>query len=261
MCSEHVAVALGLALLSILSSACSVKEDRTPCPCTFRIDLSRVDAGILLAHGYDRLHVGVGGIPDTTVSIEGMPAELVYDVPRGALQSFVLAAPDTCVGVDGSVRVPPGSQFPEVYAHYMHGRISLALTDVVRLRKSYCLLEMLVTEAEPYRASLTVSGAVVGYDGGGGLLDGTFSVRVVPDGDGRCSVRIPRQADGSLRLTMDYGDSERRTFAIGEYILSSGYDWAAEDMEDISIKVSLSRAYLSFSTELFGETVGIEVTV
>lgn len=247
-------------LLSVcLLSSCSVKEDRADCPCTLRINLSRVDRGRLMECGYDKLHIGAGSFPDSPVQLEGMPEEIVYDVPRGALHSFALAAPDSCVSADGSVAVLEGCQFPEVYSHYMLGTISRARTDTVRLHKSWCTLEIRLMETSVPHAAVEVSGTISGYDSLGELLEGRFAVRTVPDTDGVCTVRVPRQRDGSLRLSLEQDRSLSRTFAIGESILAQGYDWTAADLEDISILVNLSSARLAFSADLYDEIPGVEV--
>lgn len=254
-----LATVMALAVAVTLSSGCTVLEDRTGCPCTFRVNLSRVDTEELLAHGHDVLHVGVKD--DVPVPLAYLPEEIIYDVPRGEVRLFAVAAPDMYVETDGTVAVAPGEEFPEVYTHYMQGLISLARTDTVFMHRNHCSLRIRLLEEDAFRSSLEVSGMVRGYDPAGGLLAGDFRVDVSPDGDGVCAVRIPRQADGSLRLTFDKGTDVQRTYAIGEYIIAGGYDWTAPDLEDISVSVSLSRIRLEFSTALYPETVHIDVVI
>ena len=56
---------------------------------------------------------------------------------------------------------------------------------------------------------------------------------------------LPVQMDGSLRLNvMAYDGTLLRSFALGEYILQSGYDWNAEDLEDIRIEVDIVHSSL-----------------
>lgn len=251
--------AVAMLLPAGLLSSCSVKEDRTECPCTLRVNLSRVDSGRLMERGYDKLHIGAGSFPDSPVQLEGMPEEVVYDMPRGALHLFALAAPDSCVSADGAVVVHEGSQFPEVYAYYMAGAIKRSRTDTVRLHKSWCTLEIRLMEAPAPHAAVEVSGTISGYDALGELVEGRFAARAMPDAGGVCAVRVPRQRDGSLRLSLEQGRAVSRTFAIGESILAQGYDWTADDLEDISIIVNLSSAQLAFSADLYDGIPGLDV--
>jgi hypothetical protein len=46
---------------------------------------------------------------------------------------------------------------------------------------------------------------------------------------------LPRQIDASLMLEVDDGKGGYKAFALGQYIVSSGYDWTAEDLEDITV--------------------------
>lgn len=254
-----LAAVVVLAFIVTLPSGCTVQEDRSGCLCTFRVNLSCVDTEELLAHGHDMLHIGVkDAVP---VPLACLPEEMIYDVPRGEVSLFAVAAPDMYVEADGSVSVAPGEEFPEVYTYYMQGNISLVRTDTVFMHRNHCNLQIKLLEEDAFRSSLEVSGTVRGYDSAGGLVGGEFRVDVSPDGNGVCTVRIPRQADGSLRLTFDKGTAVQRTYAIGEYIISGGYDWTAPDLEDISVSVSLSRIRLEFSTQLYSETVRIDVVI
>ena len=46
---------------------------------------------------------------------------------------------------------------------------------------------------------------------------------------------LPRQMDASLMLVIDDGGGSPQAFALGQYIVSSGYDWTAPDLEDITV--------------------------
>ena len=52
---------------------------------------------------------------------------------------------------------------------------------------------------------------------------------------------LPRQSDASLMLYIDDGDTSVKAFALGQYIVSGGYDWTADDLEDISVSIDFAQ--------------------
>ena len=48
-------------------------------------------------------------------------------------------------------------------------------------------------------------------------------------------MKVPRQMDASLMLEVEDENGISKSFAIGEYIMASGYDWNAEDLSDITV--------------------------
>lgn len=253
----HRLLPLVVVTVGVVVGGCSIKEDRVDCLCTLRLDLSGVDSGQLVNGGYEKLHVGAGSLPDSTLSLLEMPAEVVLDVPRGPLESYVLASDDRYIEQDGSLRIPYGQQCPVTLSHYLHSEINLWLTDTVSLHKNYSNLHIRFEGLEADYISLEVSSNVAGYDATGGLLEGDFRyVPAVVDGSLSYSCRIPRQGqDGALRLTVFYKGAELRSFALGWYILQSGYDWDAPDLEDIEMQISLTRTSITFQSDLWSKTI------
>ena len=78
--------------------------------------------------------------------------------------------------------------------------------------------------------------------------------------DGAGSVCLPRQRDGSLSLRILFPDSgDIRSFPLGEYILQSGYDWNAADLEDIDVEVDFSLTGVSFTIDAWKKTLYFEI--
>ena len=48
-------------------------------------------------------------------------------------------------------------------------------------------------------------------------------------------------------LELDDGTSVQKTFALGEYIVSSGYDWAAEELEDLTVTLDFQITYVKIT--------------
>ncbi|MBQ2875254.1 MAG: hypothetical protein IJE85_08150, partial [Bacteroidales bacterium] len=65
------------------------------------------------------------------------------------------------------------------------------------------------------------------------------------NGDGICSIVLPRQIDDSLVMELDNDTGILTRFALGEYIAESGYDWNAPDLEDIVIDLDFAVTHLT----------------
>lgn len=88
-----------------------------------------------------------------------------------------------------------------------------------------------------------------GMRGIGMVLCGYFDYSPLTDDPESCSFRLPRQMDNSLQLVISAPGAPRRTFALGNYIARSGYDWNAYDLDDIIMN-------LDFAENGFTVTVG-----
>ena len=122
---------------------------------------------------------------------------------------------------DGGVVIPEGEECPPLYL-------------------GVCRVD---TDKETSRVDLP-RGNVCGYGRDGRPTEGGFVYRPALSSTGLCRVRIPRQTDGSLVL--DFGGGF--VFALGKYIVESGYDWEKADLEDIVMDVDISLTTITFHT-------------
>ena len=102
--------------------------------------------------------------------------------------------------------------------------------------------------------------------------------------NGVYQVRVPRQVDNSLELVMveipdqvgyDGGraghdgvrtedDGERAVvnrLPLGEYIIRSGYDWAAKDLSDVSVALDLEKQQVMVTVSGWDEIVVMDVVI
>lgn len=248
--------------LILVVCSCSVKEDRRDCPCYLDVDLGELSEELC---------------PEVTVSISGEggfsffkvvgPEEygtvLTVKVPRSGVgvQAYYGAEAEDSGRADLSI--PLGEECPPLLLHYSYVDTSEDVArDTVRLHKDYCLLDvtMLSRDGE-FPFTVAIVGKVDGYEDDGRPHTGRFDVRDVPTDGGRFFVRIPRQKDSSLLLEIyDDGDVLRR-FALGEYIASSGYDWSAPDLKDISVKVDYSKISITVTVGDWSETCSCEIEI
>lgn len=262
-----------IVFVSILG--CSVKEDRDSCPCSLRLDLTDVfdnadgrllltvcgKDGFWLCDTLDAMHPGrdAGGRVFHTVHVPReelrvdvySPCEAVTDVRRGYRPE------GTCARI------------------WKYSETLVAEGEVVErtvaLRKEYCSLSVTLAGnggvAPPF--SLVFVSNVDGYLPGGGLSHGLYEERVDPPGS-RCTVNLLRQGDASLMMeTVPYGSGgvagsgvgPMRSFALGEYLSASGYDWDAPDLEDVEMSLDFASTSIRISTEKWTRTVEFDVVI
>ena len=90
---------------------------------------------------------------------------------------------------------------------------------------------------------------------------GRFFFAMRPDDKGACSVSVPRQVDNSLRLDVDDGTDVLKTFALGEYVTASGYDWSAESLDDITIGLDYSLSHVTLKIEGWEKELHFDVEI
>ena len=260
-------VLFGLVVIA-LCIGCSVKEDRSVCPCVLMLDFSGVDPGrsdssylsVLSADGFLHRH---------TVHSDGYGRLYRTDVPKSGVSvnvySPVSGYPDfsDMLGEDGaSLIIPYGEECPAVDMFSVRVDTDAeSVTVPVVLHKNYCVLSIEMVADTGQDLDLRIGGNICGYDKNAIPVFGDFSFSPGTDEGGFSSVRIPRQLDGSLRLFISDGDGVLREFAIGEYIIESGYDWKAPDLEDISVKIDYSRTEVTFVVNDWETAFDIDVEI
>ena len=242
---------LGLILILLLLSACSVREDRSSCPCLLSVALEAAPLTLRVA-GEDFLLVQ--DFPrDTLVRIK---------VPRSGVELEALRGAE--FRQDGSVRIPYGYDSPPVFVDVCRVETDAETAEVLlHPDKSFCSLSIDFDgppgAGEPYRVD--IRGEVDGWNPDGTLSGGEFSCRFSPDSEGKATVRLPRQMDSSLMMDILFADRIVRTFALGETIAGSAYDWGAKELSDLSLTLKLSLTDFHFKTELWVEDVHLQIEI
>ena len=223
----------------LLLSSCSVKEDRSGCPCWMAVDLSKVaesrwkspkvqnrteyqeitkspeshpnvaeDIILRLRGNSDEDEVDYSYQVTESVRVDAEVLE--YEVPRGSVGVSVIEMPDRVgydgiVGYDGDeIRIPVGEQMDSLYGYFrmFYTRCESVLCDV-ELHKEFCTVSFTLGDegyVSPY--DLEVWGNVAGVSAWDLMpLEGDFRFAPSPE-DGVYRVRVPRQLDASLELVM-----------------------------------------------------------
>ena len=238
----------------LLLPSCSIKENRSECPCALTLELTGLPVRPVV--------LGVAGEGYSCMEVVHADTVLVLPVPKGEMA--VSAVGGALAEGDGSVRIPEGEEAPPLYLFYAD--VSTEAEQVVlpvTLHKQFCALELLFKGPSGYGPpfEVAVEGAYGGWRPDGSPASGPFSRRLLPGSDGRATLRLPRQGDDSLLMHIVFADRKVRTFALGSYISASGYDWTAPDLEDLTLHVDISLTSVTISTDLWSHTEDIEVWI
>lgn len=281
-----------LVLLSVLQPfftcpGCSVKEDRDLCPCALVLEFPREDAerlqdGVTVCmRGYsddvfslcDTLLAGraaSSGGPDT-ISDNGSYS---YVVPKGDIDLAVAYSADGLAGELNSsgrwIEIDEGRPCPSIWTccEKVSARAD-RVTVPVRLHKNFCRIDIQVRDVDgaEFPFKLRVRGNVNGYglDGkparGAFLCDAERSETESAGSGHGYAVTVPRQTDDSLTLEIVTGDGVAKSFAIGNYIAASGYDWTSADLKDICLEIDYARTVISFTIDKWTHSEQFEVVI
>lgn len=228
---------MGLILLGglLLGSACSVREDRIPCPCQLYLDFMCPE--IDQARHVELMVTSLKGfVWKDTVDVARVGNGYSVPVPQTFLHVRACAGADGCATESGIV-IPYGQDCPRVYMHDSDVKVTGEyIKETVTLRKNHCILTVSVEGEGRLPSAPRVRGNVAGYDAEGLPLDGEFLYTLEEEGfDEGYKAVLPRQKDATLMLELDDGKGNSKSFALGQYIEDSGYDWTVPDLEDVSV--------------------------
>lgn len=231
--------ALSLLFSALLYAGCSVKEYREACPCRLLLDFNEVDTSLVRSAD---LFVTV---PDGYVFADHVEADLFRkgyeaEVPRTRLWLNAVYGAEDMYSESG-LKIPLGEDCPPVYMHssYIHADCEM-WREVVWMRKNHCRMTMNLKGEGGYMPELRIISDVCGYDVAGEPVKGRFECTAYPDYSGECCVVVPRQTDDVMMLEIDDGEGVVKSFALGTYIASTGYDWSDPDLKDIEIELDLA---------------------
>lgn len=244
MCSRFYAV-----LPLLLLAGCSVLEDRAQCPCHLVLEFS--DEANYCA---DSISVALQSGAYSSffvVCSEDYGVPVKVDVPsRTELNVSALDASSSDSGNDGCLTISEGEQCPQAYMFTSRCDISAEDAFVyVKLHKNYCGISVSFSSPAPDLYDMVVSGNVCGYSSDGIPLPGRFIYSPSFDENSMSFFCIPRQIDGSLKLGIRYGEGPVRYFALGNYILESGYDWNKEDLDDIVVCIDYAATEIRITVD------------
>lgn len=247
---------LALYVMSVIG--CSVKEDRSVCPCRLRLDFSGIDTSVV-RYAVFEVTASDGFVLDDTLSCDEFHRFKVIDVPQEIVRVRAWYGDCGMVGTDG-LSIPLGQECPPVYHHTsaVDARREQQIERVL-LKKDFCRMTIVLTESD-FPHELIINGCVSGYAVDGRPVEGDFRC-VIPHKEGRGEVVVPRQRDASLMLEVRGEDGVKKVFALGEYVEMIGYDWSAVNLEDFTVYMDYAHSRVVIKVEKWDEEYEFNVTV
>lgn len=242
----------------LLLPSCFVKEDRDGCPCWMTVEMpDRVghDGSVVL-----RLHGNYDdGAMDYAYKVsESIKADvgiLEYEVPRGSVGVSVVNS--------ARLAVPVGEQMDSLYGFFKpyHTRCESVKCDV-ELHKEFCTVSFtLVDEHYESPYDIEVRGNVSGVSPWDlAPMNGIFKYAPVAE-EGVYQVRVPRQVDASMEMVLLSNQEIVSRLPLGEYIIRSGYDWAAKNLSDVSVALDLKKQQVMVTVSGWDEIVVMDVVI
>jgi len=241
-----------LLMLLVLSRYCSVLEDRGECPCLLEIDLSGCagHGSTLFLEGWTEAGFAFG----SQVLEEEFQTPFEVEVPRGKVSRCAYMGVDGMVSTGMALTVPRGCQADAILAEKVEVQTEGDnATDRVVLHKQYCDIVLTFKHMESLNvtdASMAVHGTWAGIDLPTLLpREGDFQCSPVMNEHGEWVVRVLRQGDDSLRLDVDFGRGASEEVKLGKIISEAGYDWHAEDLDNIWLEIDWTMGEIALRIE------------
>lgn len=242
-------ISLILALATI--SSCSIKTDRSDCPCRLSIVMDNPQRPVEMSLFRDGLPV----MERTIEENEFQEGVCVVDVVRG---KYVFSI------IYGRNPVPEGEQCDSLYAWS-----SMEMTNVnceeatiyPLLHKQFATIFIELTSLGEDLSSLEIllTGDVIGISPEElEPVQGRFLCVPEKQSDNEFSVRVPRQRQGynTLKANLSIDGKVLAVLPVGEYIDNTGYDWTNEDLGDVYVNISCMET--EFGIEVTDWKVGFQ---
>lgn len=261
---ERTGIVSLLVLLSLALPSCCVKEDRTVCPCRLIVDLSgcgdRDKALTIRACAESEFF-------SRTARPMDYPDGLEEKIPKGMVLLTAMSSGSSETVTGNRIHVRQGCMPDSIYT-YSHSFEALVETirDTVLMHKQfatvYLTMDNVGNEITDYPYRLLVRTDCNGLDAGsveaiGGPLD--FEPEQV--GDRSFTFRLLRQRGEGIQLELldrsRPGSVPVEVINIGRSILETGYDWNAEDLQDIRIAIGYAQTGISVEVRSWESGEGI----
>ena len=254
--------------LVVAAAACSVKEDRTACPCLLQVDLQKVLSNEPfrdMTSGMINIDCICQGsyISSDAYMLPACPSVLEKTVPRSDVQLIGTLLPEPGRITEGKAFINFGHQADSLYAcraevdtRGEEARVELELYK----QFSTVYISVIATDDDgkavaggaPDDLQFRAVGTVAGFDAGMMKpLEGDFSYELKDrTSTGELIFRMPRQKDAGIILKVKGREGfteEGITVPMGLYLEQAGYDFGAASLSDIHLQVNISPTEITVS--------------
>ncbi|MCQ2146085.1 MAG: hypothetical protein MJZ16_01060 [Bacteroidales bacterium] len=260
---RQILLLLHFAFIIQLFTSCSVKEDRSECPCTLTLDLSQMMIGQTVTI------IGFSGNStfERTINISEEDSVIKERVTKGKVHLCAYSGIADMVSNKASLLIPTGEQCDPVYmTSYDILCEGESKVDTIKLHKQYADVTVKFTDSvdQEFPYSICVKGKISGIDIYS--LDptiGDFEFKPQPEGGfGReFRFRVPRQIDDSLCIEIWNSLSLLSTLDIGKEIEKNGFDWDKKNLDDVSIDIDYSHSEMHLQIFDWEKSFDKDVTI
>lgn len=247
--------------------SCSIKEVRSGCPCRLAVDISDASGE------YNCVTISAEDMDKNTLHTENTSLAKTkvhrLEVPRTDIRVVCMQGLDRCSSDGRNVFIPLGNESDRIMSGYdcadCHGETAECK---IKFHKDWS--ELTIVYASPGEASypykISVSGMINGFDAGTRTpSEGPFKCDAIDTADESNSVHLylPRQKPSGTGLTMTLSgrddNSAIKSYDLSNLITETGFDWTAEDLDDIRIGIDYSGV-ITYMTVIDWST-GMEMTI
>ena len=251
----------------LCAASCSVREDRSGCPCVLVVDLSDAldeartppawwDKGLSLA-----LFREGRCFKQAAFRYEDAGPEWECRVEQGDIGVAGVLGLDAGLTAGTQVQYPEGC---ESDALYVSSQIVPCYGEEARTRlELYKQFSRVTIEGlETFSASMQVTAVCNGLD----LLtrqalEGPFRYPLSCGEDGRCHFRLPRQASDEVRiLLLDAQGHLDNAIPLGAYMTEAGYDWDAPSLSDVLVRIDYVTESISVTVDDWTQVIEFPYT-
>ena len=252
-------------LAAVLSlAACSIKEDRTPCPCWLSIDFTKVSQKNVNVAAW-----GESELFSERIAVKDYQEDENYEktVPKGYVYTSVVSGERDMQRSGAWLTIPLGHDADSIFAHAASVEcFGEFAKDTAELHKQFARVFMSVEipEGHAYPYTFTAYSDVAGMDMRDlSPLEGEFKHDLKLGEDNVCMFCIPRQKEdgGELRIVIYDKGHAIETIPLAEWIDKTGYNWLKKDLDDIYIGVDYAKAEISITVQGWDEGISFKVEI
>ena len=253
-----------LAAVLIGAASCSIKEDRTPCPCWLTIDFSRCSPkSVTVAAWNDSEIFSERVVPQDYTESE------IYEktVPKGYVSTSVISGERQMQRSGVHLTIPLGHDADSIYAHAANVEcFGEFAKDTAVLHKQFArvFMNVEIPLGHEYPYTFTAVSDICGMNMRDlSPIEGQFRVDLKLGQDNICMFCLPRQKEdgGTLALEIHEGSNVIETIPLAEWIKKMGYNWLKKDLEDIYIGVDYAKAEVSISVNGWDDGYSFKVEI
>ena len=261
MTGRSLRMTVGALAVAVMAS-CSVKEDRSDCPCWLTVDLSETNGAYVQLKAWCPAPVFSESIPRSQ-----RDDFHEYRVPRGQVR---LSAYRETPGLflEGDVlSITEGSQMDSLFASTtLVNTVAEFAHETIRLHKNFATVSVIFKDEEngrPADCRLDVSGTVAGINVQTlAPVPGRFSCTAEEPLEGGFTFRVPRQMDANLNAALYSRDGIlMESYPVGWLIQQAGFDWNKTDLSDVEIMVDTPTATFTITVKEWDGPVSFSVTI